>query len=39
LDSVASTMPGATDDPYPQQFEKGVVELATQAEGVALGDG
>ncbi len=30
---------GATDDPYLKQFGEGVVELATQAEGVALGDG
>ena len=29
---------GATDDPYLRQFGDGVVELATQAEGVALGD-
>ena len=29
---------GATDDPYLQQFGDGVVELAKQAEGVALGD-
>ncbi len=28
---------GATDDPYLKQFGDGVVELATQAEGVALG--
>ena len=30
---------GATDDPYLKQFGEGVVELATQAEEVALGDG
>ena len=29
---------GATDDPYLKQFGDGVVELAKQAEGVALGD-
>jgi aminoglycoside phosphotransferase (APT) family kinase protein len=29
---------GATDDPYLKQFGEGVVELAKQAEGVALGD-
>ena len=29
---------GATDDPYLKQFGDGVVELAAQAEGVALGD-
>jgi len=29
---------GATDDPYLRQFGDGVVELAQQAEGVALGD-
>ncbi len=29
---------GATDDPYLKQFGDGVVELARQAEGVALGD-
>jgi aminoglycoside phosphotransferase (APT) family kinase protein len=28
---------GATDDPYLKQFGEGVVELARQAEGVALG--
>jgi hypothetical protein len=28
---------GATDDPYLKQFGDGVVELAKQAEGVALG--
>ncbi len=30
---------GATDDPYLKQFGDGVVELAKQAEGVALGEG
>ncbi|HYM45690.1 MAG TPA: phosphotransferase family protein [Solirubrobacteraceae bacterium] len=30
---------GATDDPYLKQFGDGVLELAGQAEGVALGDG
>jgi aminoglycoside phosphotransferase (APT) family kinase protein len=30
---------GATDDPYLKQFGDGVVELAKQAEEVALGDG
>jgi aminoglycoside phosphotransferase (APT) family kinase protein len=29
---------GATDDPYLKQFGEGVVQLAEQAEGVALGD-
>jgi aminoglycoside phosphotransferase (APT) family kinase protein len=29
---------GASDDPYLKQFGDGVVELAKQAEGVALGD-
>jgi hypothetical protein len=29
---------GATDDPYLKQFGEGVVELAKQAEGVALSD-
>jgi aminoglycoside phosphotransferase (APT) family kinase protein len=29
---------GTTDDPYLKQFGDGVVELAKQAEGVALGD-
>ncbi len=29
---------GATDDPYLKQFGDGVLELADQAEGVALGD-
>ena len=27
---------GATDDPYLKQFGEGVLELASQAEGVAL---
>jgi aminoglycoside phosphotransferase (APT) family kinase protein len=30
---------GATDDPYLKQFGDGVLELASQAEGVAFGDG
>jgi len=30
---------GATDDPYLKQFGDGVLELARQAQGVALGDG
>jgi aminoglycoside phosphotransferase (APT) family kinase protein len=30
---------GATDDPYLKQFGDGVIELANQAQGVALGDG
>ncbi len=29
---------GSTDDPYLKQFGEGVVELANQAEGVALGE-
>ena len=29
---------GSTDDPYLKQFGDGVLELANQAEGVALGD-
>ena len=28
---------GTTDDPYLKQFGEGVVELASQAEGVAYG--